>query len=135
MIEAAARGRGAEIDIPEASNHKPTWNVRIESDNMARHEMPICQEIGISYRYNYGNIVGASTGTVSETSTIYGTARAAAEEVIAAEARKVAALQAEAEARKLQSANKIPCTLCSEVFKSMMQLRNHLGRVHGVRDD
>jgi len=46
------------------------YGVRIESDNMARHEWPICDEMGIPRRMNYRDISGTSTATASQTSML-----------------------------------------------------------------
>ena len=46
------------------------YGVRIEADNMAKHEWPICDELGIPRRLNYRDLSGSSTATASQTSTL-----------------------------------------------------------------
>jgi hypothetical protein len=46
------------------------YSVRIESDNMARHEWPICDELGLPRRRNYRDIQGTSTPKASQTSIL-----------------------------------------------------------------
>jgi len=35
---------------------KPEWGVRIETDNLIRHEWPICEEMGFAKR-NYTDLI------------------------------------------------------------------------------
>jgi hypothetical protein len=46
------------------------YSVHIEADNIAKHEWPICDELGIPRRVNYRDISGKSTATASQTSTL-----------------------------------------------------------------
>lgn len=46
------------------------YGVRIEADNIARHEWPVCDELEIPRRMNYRDIGGKSTAKESQTSTL-----------------------------------------------------------------
>jgi len=56
----------------ELKDFKPVtgYSVRIEADNIARHEWPICDELAIPRRLNYRDIGGKSTAKESQTSTL-----------------------------------------------------------------
>jgi hypothetical protein len=45
------------------------YGLRVESDNMARHEWPICDELGIPRRLNYRDLVASTPGT-AQTDTV-----------------------------------------------------------------
>lgn len=63
---------GFLLTVAELEEFQPItgFSVRIEGDNMARHEWPICRELGIPLRLNYRDIGGSSTATASLTSTL-----------------------------------------------------------------
>ena len=53
-----------------ASFKLPVWGTKIEMDNMARHEWPICRDLGLPLRVNYRDINATSDGSPSLTSQI-----------------------------------------------------------------
>ncbi len=113
----------SEYNAQSVGIERPTWSVYIESDNMARHERPICKELGLPYRDNYGDINGTSHGQISPTSKIY------QEAIISIEREKAA--EAEKERRRLELDNKrIPCPLCDAKFRSNMLLNRHITASH-----
>jgi hypothetical protein len=57
-------------ELAQVKKNRPVWSVHIESDNMARHEWPICRELGLPYRQNYRDINVTSDGAPSTTSQI-----------------------------------------------------------------
>jgi hypothetical protein len=63
---------GFLLTVEELEAFQPVtgFSVRIEADNMARHEWPICRELGIPLRVNYRDIGGTSTATASRTSAL-----------------------------------------------------------------
>ena len=83
------------------------YSVRIEADNIARHEWPICDELGIPRRLNYRDIKGTTTAQSSATSTL---------------------LKRKAEADKPKE--EVPvvkgqCPICKQVFPSAIKLGQH----------
>jgi hypothetical protein len=52
------------------------WGRVLEMDNMARHEWPICREIGVPYRTNYRDLDATTTAEASLTSQIIREAKA-----------------------------------------------------------
>ncbi len=63
---------GFLLTVEELEAFQPVtgFSIRIEADNMARHEWPICRQLGIPLRVNYRDIGGTSTATASQTSVL-----------------------------------------------------------------
>jgi len=63
---------GFLLTVEELEAFQPVtgFSLRIEADNMAMHEWPICRELGIPLRVNYRDIGGTSTATASQTSVL-----------------------------------------------------------------
>ncbi len=86
------------------------YSLRIESDNIARHEWPICDELGIKRRLNYRDIHGSSGAKASQTSIL---------------------LQRQGQKQITKQAQTITltpgkCPYCPRSFKSNSFLNNHI---------
>jgi hypothetical protein len=90
--------------------------VHIESDNMARHEWPICRELGLPYRQNYRDVNVTSDGAPSMTSQI--------RRKIEHEA-KLQREKAEAEAKRKGQIAANKCGWCQLVFPNRASLADH----------
>ncbi|MES2770794.1 MAG: hypothetical protein V4623_02275 [Pseudomonadota bacterium] len=56
QIRGAAQAKGAPVPTEkEAESCTRKWPVRIETDNLQRHERPMCLELGIPSRESYGD--------------------------------------------------------------------------------
>jgi hypothetical protein len=100
----------------------PAWGPVIEMDNMARHEWPICREMGLPLRANYRDINCTSDSSPSLTSLI----RRKVEEELARERAKAEAKAQEA--RRIAQANAAGavCAVCGERCKNAMMLKHHM---------
>ncbi len=77
------------------------YSVRIEADNIARHEWPICDELGIPRRVNYRDIGGRSGSKASQTSSLL--------------RRQAAAKAAKAEVKVGSLGGKVECPKCKKM--------------------
>jgi hypothetical protein len=100
----------------------PVWGVVVEVDNMARHEWPICRELGLPFRSNYRDINCASDSAPSLTSIIR---RKVAEELARQKAKKEAKTL-ELLALKNSSALADECPKCGYKQKNKLLLRQHI---------
>jgi hypothetical protein len=92
------------------------WSVPTEQDNMTRHEWPICWEMGLPLRSNYGDIrLGASAPAAQLTTMM----KRWAEEAAAEKARKQAA-----EVQGVKASNAV-CFHCKTGFESMQAVLAH----------
>lgn len=96
----------------------PVWGVQIEMDNMARHEWPICAELGLPIRKNYRDINGESVGEASLSSQI--------------RQRALAWERAQQTLGETKSVALSPgqCPYCPRKFNSNSFLRSHVMREH-----
>lgn len=90
------------------------YAVRIEMDNMARHEWPICKELGIPLRTNYRDLFGGTSATASQTSTLL----------------KRANEQQQAKQREIVQLAPGACPYCPKKFPSNSRLRVHVMNDH-----
>lgn len=105
---------GFLLTVAELEAFQPItgFSVRIEADNMSRHEWPICREMGIPLRVNYRDIGGDSTATASLTSTLL-------------------KRQAEASRSKVDMpASGIKCPYCSFTKSNAAFVNRHIASVH-----
>lgn len=100
----------------------PAWGPVIEMDNMARHEWPICREMGLPLRANYRDINCTSDSAPSVTSLIR---RKVLEDLAREEARKTEKAR---ELLRIAQANAAgaACPVCRLPFKNAMMLRHHM---------
>lgn len=100
----------------------PAWGPVIEMDNMARHEWPICREMGLPLRANYRDINCTSDAAPSVTSLI----RRKVEEELAREKAKAEAKAQEVLRIAQAKSAGATCAVCGEVCKNAMMLRHHM---------
>lgn len=113
------RGKGELETFEKGVKEGPQWGRAIEMDNMARHEWPICRELGLPLRTNYRDIHATSDGQPSLTSQIRRKAEEAERRAREHQEAKAAELQ------KLQgSASVLRCS-CGQAFPSAMKLNMH----------
>jgi len=94
----------------------PVWGAKIEMDNMARHEWPVCTELGLGQRVNYRDINVTSDGAPSQTSQI--------RRMALAEQKKNAALK-----EVILAPGTVKCPYCA-FTKSRMFVNNHIKLNH-----
>jgi len=120
--------------VQEAEDHqkrRPSWSVKIEMDNMSRHEWKICDEMRLPRRSDYSGIRGTSNAgdTALEKSLFIKTVEKGMEAEIQAEARKQKELELEAAARKARV--KPTCPNCGAKQGNAMALRFHVASCSG----
>ena len=109
----------------------PAWGPAIEMDNMARHEWPICNEMGLPKRANYRDINCTSDSSPSLTSMI----RIKIAEQIAKERAAQEAKDKERERMEKAKGTQLKCKYCDKVFRNEMMRTGHQKLVHPGLDD
>lgn len=122
-IRAAAEKRlkktGDESVLPAKETVSSiAWSVKIELDNMSRHEWPICKELGLPMRANYRDINSRSAAVESTTSSIQAKLRVQFER----ERQAALAKQREAEAIIKRGKKQKVCPHCHEEYSGMYML-------------
>jgi hypothetical protein len=104
----------------------PAWGPVIEMDNMARHEWPICREMGLPLRANYRDINCTSDSAPSLTSVIR---RKVAEELAKEKAKEE---EKQKELKRIAQAKAAPavCAICKLACKNALMLRQHMNSAH-----
>jgi hypothetical protein len=100
----------------------PAWGPVIEMDNMARHEWPICREMGLPLRANYRDINCTSDAAPSLTSMIR---RKVAEELAREKAKQEEKAKEALRIAQSKSAGGA-CPKCGLVIKSALLLKQHI---------
>jgi hypothetical protein len=100
----------------------PAWGPVIEMDNMARHEWPICREMGLPLRANYRDINCTSDAMPSLTSVIR---RKVADELAKEKAKQE---EKQKELLRIAQAKNAPavCAVCKLACKNALMLRQHM---------
>lgn len=106
----------------------PVWGPAIEMDNMARHEWPICDELGLPKRANYRDINCTSDSAPSLTSMI----RRKAQEALAKERAKEEEKRRETERQKKARTTSAACTHpgYDKTFPNALMLKLHFAAAH-----
>lgn len=91
------------------------WGVPIEHDNMNRHEWPICRELGLPLRANYGDMRDGGSSKNSQLTTLM---HRWVEEENQENAKKLAE-------RLGGSVGGVSCPVCRASFTSKVKLGQH----------
>jgi hypothetical protein len=128
-VRRSVRERGTVPSAEELKEFKPpVWGPAIEMDNMARHEWPICDELGLPRRANYRDINCTSDSAPSVTSMI----RRKVAAVLAQEQAREEAKRLEAERQKKARTAVTACTHpgCQLTFPSRLLMNQHFSAAH-----